>query len=339
MKKTWLALAALASVSGVASAQSSVTLFGVADVGVQYVKNGDDTQYRLASGNNLTSRLGVRGIEDLGGGLKAGFWLESHVNVDDGTINTSNKFWHRRSTVSLIGGFGELRLGRDTLPTWNALADFDPFGTVGVGDRSRLWNVYGGVATKTRGDNLVSYFLPTSLGGLYGQVTVGAGEGVPGNKYIGGRIGYKAGPIDVTGAYSKTETATDEDFKTALISGSYDFGFLKFGLTYQQTELADDKDKLIGASAWAPVGSGLIKFAYTRINGAGTGTHGDADQLALGYQHNLSKRTAIYTTVAHIKNKDGAGNAGSYTVQTLSGITAVAGEKSTGVDLGIRHSF
>lgn len=342
MKKSLIALAVLGTCSGMAAAQSSVTLFGIADVGVQYVKNDDAKQFRLASGGNATSRFGVRGVEDLGGGLKAGFWLESHVNFDDGSINSSGKFWHRRSTASLMGGFGEIRLGRDLLPTWTALYDYDPFGTVGVGDRGRMFAVLGDVATKNRGDNVVSYLTPSTLGGLYGQLSLGAGEGTLGNKYIGGRIGYKAGPIDITGAYGTTEATPDDDYKLAIVSGSYDFGFAKFSLTYQQTELADAKDKLAGVGVWVPVGAGVIKAAYTKINGNGTNQHGDADQLALGYQHNLSKRTALYTTVAYIKNKDGA-NIGNYSVAGLTdgngNIAMTPGEKSMGFDLGIRHSF
>lgn len=192
MKKSLVALAVLGGFAGMAAAQSSVTLFGVVDVAATYVKNDDAKQKKLTSGGNSTSRLGFRGVEDLGGGLKASFWLESHINVDDGTQNSSGKFWHRRSTVSLSGGFGEVRLGRDLLPTWTAFANYDPFGTVGVGDKGRLFNVYGGAATKIRADNIIAYFLPSTLGGIYGQVSVAAGEGNDANKYVGGRLGYKA---------------------------------------------------------------------------------------------------------------------------------------------------
>ena len=112
MKKSLLALAVLGSFAGVAAAQSSVTLFGVADASARQVKNGSaGSQKQLASGGNATSRFGLRGLEDLGGGLRAGFHLESGINLDTGT--TDAKFWGRRSTVSLLGGFGEVRLGRD----------------------------------------------------------------------------------------------------------------------------------------------------------------------------------------------------------------------------------
>jgi predicted porin len=135
MKKSLLVLAALGAFAGAASAQSSVTLFGILDVGARYTKNGDQKLKTLSTDGINSSRLGFRGVEDLGGGLKAGFWLESAVNPDAGTAN-STRFWHRRSTVSLSGGWGELRLGRDYTPQFWNLTVFDPFGTNGVGTES-----------------------------------------------------------------------------------------------------------------------------------------------------------------------------------------------------------
>jgi predicted porin len=337
MKKSLFALAVLGAFSGLAAAQSSVTLFGVADVAATYVKNGSEDQKKLTSGANATSRIGFRGVEDLGGGLKASFWLESHINFDDGTQNSSGKFWHRRSTVSLSGDFGEVRLGRDLLPTWTAYADFDPFGTVGVGDRGRLLNVYGGAATKNRADNIIAYFLPANLGGFYGQLSVAAGEGNDANKYVGGRLGFKSGAIDVTAAYGQTELAAD-DYKVAVLSGSYDFGVAKLSASYQQTDYLSNKDKFLGLGVTAPVGPGTVKFAYTRVDGETSGAHGDANQFAIGYVYDLSKRTALYTTFAYIKNKSGA-NGGNYTVSDITGYTMPSGDKSRGFDVGIRHSF
>jgi predicted porin len=150
MKKSLVALAALA-VAGVASAQSSVTLFGIVDAAI----TGYETKSEGAFGNTFktsatkltnsgynTSRIGFRGTEDLGGGLAASFWLEAALLNDDGTTGgnvanvapiTTTGLFNRRSTVSLSGGFGEVRLGRDYTPTfWNDTV-FDPFGTTGVG--------------------------------------------------------------------------------------------------------------------------------------------------------------------------------------------------------------
>src|SRR6218665_1644124 len=113
MKKSLIALAVLAA-SGAAMAQSSVTLFGIVDTAFGYVDNANaagDSVYGLSTSGNATSRLGFRGTEDLGNGLKAGFWLEGEIFGDDG--NAAGFNFKRRSTVSLAGGFGEVRLGRD----------------------------------------------------------------------------------------------------------------------------------------------------------------------------------------------------------------------------------
>src|SRR5215212_5877834 len=100
MKKSLLALAVLGAYAGVASAQSSVTLYGTLDMAGTYVKNdGSSRRFSLATNGINSSQLGFRGIEDLGGGLKAGFILLAGVNADTGSAN--NQFWNRRATVSL----------------------------------------------------------------------------------------------------------------------------------------------------------------------------------------------------------------------------------------------
>ncbi|RYF75452.1 MAG: porin, partial [Comamonadaceae bacterium] len=150
MKKSLVALAALA-VAGVASAQSSVTLFGVVDASISHYEatsrysNANPFALNLGSlkqsstvlANSAlnSSRLGFRGTEDLGGGLAAGFWLEAGVNNDEGTGTATGGGlqFNRRSTISLSGPFGEIRLGRDYTPTFNNDSVFAPFGTNGVG--------------------------------------------------------------------------------------------------------------------------------------------------------------------------------------------------------------
>ena len=334
-KPSLLALAAVATLgTGAAQAQSSVTLFGVLDVGVRHVDNAGTTQSQLSTDGLQSSRLGFRGTEDLGGGLKAGFWLESAINADTGTANSA-RFWHRRATVSLSSAsLGEIRLGRDLVPTWTALGDFDPFGTNGIGDTSLSYAALGGVDTKVRSDNMVSYFLP-SAGGFYGQLSLAAGEGVVGKKYTGGRAGFRSGPVDVTVAYSQTEVTTD-DVKLAVVAGSYDFGMVKLMASAQQAEYQTSKDRHYTVGLTAPVGVGQIRASYVKTDGSGAIGDRDADQFAIGYVHNLSKRTAVYTTYALIENKGTA----NYTVGTISGFTMPkTQENSQGFELGLRHAF
>lgn len=341
--KKFATLAVLAAISGGAYAQSSVTLFGVIDEAARYVKNGDLKIKSLASGGINTSRLGVRGVEDLGDGLKAGFWLETGLNADSGTQSDSTRFWNRRSTVSLMGNFGEIRLGRDFTPTYTGYSDYDPFGDNGVAASSKFDSNLGTLRdTGTRADNQIAYFLPSNLGGVYGRASVAAGEGTAGKKYYGGRIGYAAGPVDVSVSYGQTTVAPllgEDKFKIADIGASYDFGVVKAMGYYTQSKFADQKIATYSIGAVVPVGVGQIKAAYTHANASGTNAAGvnvdanDANQFALGYIYNLSKRTAVYGTGAYVKNK------GNATFAVASAPTLVAGGKSTGLEVGLRHTF
>src|SRR5665647_2881221 len=191
MKKSLVALAALAVV-GAASAQSSVTLFGVVDAAVSYGSGDVSNKTQLTNSGYNSSRLGFRGVEDLGGGMSASFWLEAGLANDDGqgaATNSNNQAsgagagvngrqgltFNRRSTVSLAGGWGELRLGRDYTPQFWNLTVFDPFGTNGAGTTQTLNSIITGV-TAVRASNSVGYFLPGNLGGFYGQFQHYRGE-------------------------------------------------------------------------------------------------------------------------------------------------------------------
>jgi predicted porin len=357
--KKFATLAVFAAISGGAYAQSSVTLFGIVDEAARYVKNGDNKIKSLASGGLNTSRIGVRGVEDLGSGLKGGFWLESGINADTGASSDGNRFFNRRSTVSLIGNFGEVRLGRDFTPTYTGYSDYDPFGDNGVAASSKFDQPLGvvrdngapgstgaqatpGAGQGTRLGNQIMYLLPSNLGGLYGRAAVAAGEGTAGNKYYGGRIGYGAGPLDVSVAYGQYEVAPlggEDKFKVADAGASYDFGVVKVMGYYTQSKFAAQKIASYSVGVLAPIGVGQVKAAYTHANASGTTAanvnvdSNDADQFALGYVYNLSKRTAVYGTAAYVKNK------GNATFAVASNPTLAAGEKSTGAEVGVRHSF
>jgi predicted porin len=385
MKKSLTAVAALA-VAGLASAQSSVTLFGVIDAGVTYQSAtsrdpvtgvaSKQSKWSLANSGYNSSRLGFRGTEDLGGGLAASFWLEAPITNDDGATGVST--FNRRSTVSLSGGFGELRLGRDYTATfWNDTV-FDPFGTNGSGS-SVINTVSGSTGLNNvnyvRASNMVGYFLPPNLGGFYGQVQYSLNENTKtsatdltaassssAGRYVGGRFGYANGPLDVALAMGENvaadTTSLTRKVQTINLGASYDFGPVKlFG------ELSNVKNKfelaagnsrdsyngyLIGASM--PVGAGLIRASYSmvRYNEGAAGLTGEdprVQKLAIGYVHNLSKRTALYATVARVNNRNDAAYTGSLSAAGTTGYgSAGVGytglpRSSTGYDFGIRHAF
>lgn len=224
-----IALAVLATAAASASAQSTLTVFGLMDLSVNQVKNGSTSMKSMDTAGLNTSRLGFRGTEDLGGGLLAGFWLEAGVSGDTGGTggstgynssgSTTTGFFNRRSTLSLSGGFGEVRLGRDYVNTFSNIASFDAYGANGFGSNINLYLGLGpaagsspallgsGAGTTVRANNMVGYFLPGNLGGFYGSAQMAAGEGTNGNKYTGFRAGYAAGPVDIGFAMSQTTVA------------------------------------------------------------------------------------------------------------------------------------
>lgn len=223
MKKSILALAVLGACATTAFAQSSVTVFGILDVNARSVKNGSTSIKQLGNNGYSANQLGFRGTEDLGGGLRAGFWIESALSPDVGTATTENgstKFWQRRATVQLAGNFGEVRLGRDLDASYLNLA-FEAFGNLGIASALNLVSTLGsGVTTLVRADNMVAYYLPATLGGVYGIAAVAPGEGTPGQKYTGVRLGYADGPVNVAVAFGKTATATTDDYKIANVGGT-----------------------------------------------------------------------------------------------------------------------
>ena len=342
MNKSLIALAVLGAFAGVASAQSSVTIGGTMDLNAHNVSNSGRGSVQSLGNNGLSSSaLRFLGTEDLGGGLKAGFWLESAIFPDTGSVDTT-RFWGRRSTASLIGGFGEVRLGRDYTPTFWNMTIFDPFGTNGVGSSTNP-AIYSGQTTHTRADNSIGYFLP-AMGGIYGQVMAAAGEGNTAAKYVGGRIGFAAGPINVAAAYGKQYAATASfpagvvagtgDFKTWNIAGSYDLGVARLMAQYNKEKFGGNNREadryLLGVSV--PLGQGTINASYVRVDQKNSSN--DVTQIALGYQYALSKRTTIYGTGSRLDNKGAL-------ALSLAGHTSnpTPGGNSTGLEVGLRHTF
>ncbi len=340
MKRSTLALASLATLAlsttfaTPALAQSSVTLFGVLDVAARQVKN-NASQSRLDSSGLSSSRLGFRGTEDLGGGLRAHFWVEGALTVDDGTA--SGQTWQRRSTVGLQGGFGEVRLGREKNPSGLAWEQADPFGDTGMGAVGRFNQLAGllpagGVNNSfSRTSNQISYYTPGSGFFLHGAVA--AGEGTLGNKHLGLRVGYRAGPILASIAYGGTEVTTATDLKRTTFGASYDLKTVKlFGMFAKTDAGANDQDNyLLGISM--PLGRFDLRASYNKVDGNGAFSSRSATGYALGSAYTLSRRTAVYATVAQINNK-GASN-----LTVATGTALSPGRKSSGYEVGVRHSF
>lgn len=338
MKKYCIALAC-ACVAGGAWAQSSLTLFGVLDVGVARVSGDTMSRTGLSTGGANISRLGFRGVEDLGGGLAASFWLEAGLDVDTGTGKSAGALsFNRRATASLSGSWGELRLGRDDAATFLNTLIFDPFLTNGVGGN----NAFIMLGAPIQISNAISWFAPAGLGGFYGQAQYAFGEQPSGaansdqGNYWGVRAGWRGQALHVAAAAGRLKGATsgdDNDIRNAGIS--YDFGLARPSLLW-----AVEDRKGVKITAWelgvtAPVGPGELRAQVSRYDTANS----DADwrKFAIGYGYNLSKRTQVYATVAHVSNSAGAQK--SIGVQGLAAPGTSLGGNSDGYEAGIRHSF
>lgn len=348
MKKTLIALAAVAA-TGAAFAQSSVTLFGIVDIGVTSIDQGNDRLTSVTNEGQASNRLGFRGVEDLGGGMKASFWLEGGFSADTGVGagSTGGFEFNRRSTLGLSGGFGEVRLGRDYTPTFYNHSAYTVFGTNGLGNSLQTFSTLGsGTSTGVRANNSISYFTPT-IAGFQGQLMVGLKESAATNtpnEYTGVRIVYNAGPLSasVATASEGSNVATDS-YKRTNVGATYDFGVAKLFAFYNDGKFGARKGKQFAIGATAPVGPGLLKASYAQAdyNAAAitaTPAANDATHITIGYDYPLSKRTTIYGVVSRVSN-DGAG---TFTANGLSGAAAAPmtpGGNSTGYGIGVRHNF
>jgi predicted porin len=356
--KAALGLALGAVGVGGAWAQGSVTLGGVADTAVRHVRNEDlGGVTSLVSGSNATSRFVLRGTEDLGSGLSAGFHLESGVALDTGASTTSTALFDRRATLSLASNkAGELRLGRDYVPSYTNWVRFDPFSHVGVAGSNNfvsatptgpIRSAFGASPnTTTRTSNSLQWLMPAGWGGFEGGVMLAADENGTAaagqHKVQGARLGYAAGPLVVSGAVTRTKndlTAATGHFDDRVIAALYDFGPVRVSLALRRFDQATARQDNVLVGAWIPVGSGEIKASWYRASfsgrvGATTLDANSARQLGLGYVHNLSKRTALYGTFSHVDNR----GALAYAVPGGAGGLA-AGGSSRGMELGLRHNF
>jgi predicted porin len=356
MKKTVIALAALGAFAGTASAQTAVTIYGVVDAGFVAESGGSaGSVKKLTSGVASGSRIGFRGIEDLGGGLSAVFLLENGFAVDNGALGQGGLLFGRQAHVGLTGAFGTVTFGRQYTPQYLTLAFADPFSTGMAGDAANIMPNTGNGSSRM--DNAVKYTTPT-WGGFNADLAYGFGEIAGDNtagRQFGLALGYKGGPFAVRVGYHNrnNDTATvknTDDGESTLLAGTYDFGFAKahlgygwnkglnssplrnttnpFGSLVAPTASTDSNDLLVGVTV--PFGASTVLASYVRKDDKNAANR-DADQWAIGYRYSLSKRTDVYAAYASINNKNGAG----YTVG--SAIEAGSGDKA--FNLGVRHTF
>ena len=358
MKRNISRLAVLAFTGAMASgawAQSSLTLYGIMDAGVMASDTGapgEGRQVQLATGNSAGTRLGFRGVEDLGGGLKAVFQQEMGIANDTGAILTfgepGNVVFGRKSVVGLQGGFGELYLGRDYTPAWWAIFRTDRF----------RFGLPGTTATSsgvlmTRANNGIFYVTP-SFRGWRGRLayTFGAEAASPDERgrLLGGAIEYKSGPLFVTAAMqrrkdlapgSTTETASMTERGGGV---EYDFGRHAVSAGYWQADPvatsagAVDRSRAVwlGASTKVGIGKVQLQVTHTRLEVVGRGD-GRALTAGVSYLHPLSKRTTLYAGYGMVNNDSNARMPLNTGTVRVGGRTFDADPRALLV--GMRHDF
>jgi predicted porin len=362
MKLSLLALAVLGAFAGAASAQSNVTIYGVADVAISRTDtNTTDSVWGLTSGQQSGSRIGFRGTEDLGGGLSAIFTLENGYNIDTGTLGQGGRLFGRQGFVGLSStALGVVKLGRQYTMNHDALNVFDPFltnlagstenaipGTAALGLPGLPYFWAGSVVAlgtaapasglvigaspnvDVRVDNSI-VFQTNNLGGFTGALQYGLGEQA--GSFSNGRQlavsgTYSNGPIAAVATYTDARSTTGAiDQKSFLIGGTYNFGFAKLHAGYQDNELESGAATLLESQTFllgATVPVGVGSAFGSWIRADVKNVDAKSDQFALGYAHPLSKRTNLYTSAGWQRSE----------------ATGVADVKATIFNAGIRHLF
>ncbi|CAB3759527.1 porin [Paraburkholderia solisilvae] len=343
-----------ASVSVGAYAQSSVTLYGIADAGIEFLTGAPNAQgkasnlLREESGGAKSSRIGLKGSEDLGGGLKAIFQLEGGIDLTSGKSQQSGRLFGRQAYVGLSSRYGALTFGRQRVPMYDFSVAYDPL----------AYNIYGLKQTDGqftgRADNSVKYkgrVGPVSYEALYStgfDATIENGGEVPGAFKVGREIGaavqYASGPFSAMVVYdlrNGTSVLTQSEKEQHLAAAAtYQIGKAKgfVGYRWLSSTLPLDPttqghaDEFWGGVSYRVIAPLTVAGAvfWTDITSAGQ----RPIYLAATAKYSLSKRTVLYSELGYVKNSHGS-NLGLNGYDT----DVVADHNQTGVMLGVTHYF
>ncbi|TNF51547.1 MAG: porin [Burkholderiales bacterium] len=282
-----LCVTAALAVTGAAHAQSSVTLYGVVDLSLAKV-SGQDLKLAGASPlTNGTSRFGLRGTEDLGGGMKASFNFEAQVNPETGA--TGDPFFGRAANMTLSGGFGSVLLGRTLTPGFRAVSAWELSGSANYNPVSSQFSYVG---VNSRNNSQISYTTP-SFGGFTATVAhilkANTSDGRSKSEF---NVIYRAGPLAASMAYNKLSGGDANH----MVGAAYDFGAARVAASYHDaTGAGRGKGFTLGAKVPAGPVSLIIDVARDTENK-------DTDML-LEARYPLSKRTFAY--FAHSRNGKG----------------------------------
>lgn len=331
------------------STPTGVTLYGIVDGGVEVATHSPGgnggTAARVSSGNMSTNRWGLRGVEDLGSGLRSIFVLESGFELDTGVSAQGNRLFGRQAYVGLQNQYGALTFGRQQTAIYEMFGAFDAFSTNARYSLSAVDAAFNG-----RADNAVKY--KGSFGGLttigyysFGRNNDGEVPGSPEtSRDVGGGVSYSAGNLQVGVAYDQyqgnTQAIRQRNAKRLAAGANYTIGQVKLfgGYRWLQDQGADSATAMsthtnlywLGASYQLTGALQLLGGVYYTDQ-----RHGNQDPLLaiVGADYAFSKRTDVYTKLAFARNR-GNSNLGAAGVGTV-----VPDENQTAFTVGIRHRF
>jgi predicted porin len=360
MKKTWIPAAALLALNGAAQAQSSVTIYGVVDVGL-YGKQlaGTARTKNVESGVMETPHLGFRGSEDLGGGLRANFDLSTFMAPDSGGATRGipgEAFWSRSAWVGVSGSAGALRLGRMSTPNFINNIRFNPFGASSVINPTFLHTylgsptqpmVTGSGATDSGWSNSLGYTSPT-LGGAVVALQAAPSEGTSSGRRVGGSLAWTGAQLAAMLSFDKVSRAalafplgiptlpgavppfTASDFSTVQLGMSFELPVVKLFGQLARTEITGTRpgppgEKTIALRTLqlglaAPIGSGRVLLSAA---------HTSKEQTLVADQ---SRTTTTLGYDHHLSKRTDV-----YTVLMSDKVSELS--RGTGYALGIRHRF
>lgn len=364
MKKAYAIAAAIATLSGVAHAQTNVTIYGIIDTAVEgytHANAAGQSVVRMPSlsGGMFPSRFGLRGAEDLGGGMKAIFTLENGLQPDTGAVNQGGRLFGRQAWVGLQSDWGALTAGRTYSMLYLSTFDVDPFGpgTYGIGSLDSF-------IPNARHDNSLSYkgtFNGVTVGATYslGRDTSNAG-GPAGTNCAGesatnaqacreysamlryddraSRYGAVVAYDRLNGGVGAANNLTSSDLHDSRlhVAGYLNVDKWKFGAGWLHRR--NDGNATTPTSDLAYIDAGYRLTPLLMFDGQVArldfkDSPNDSTQFLLRAMYDLSKRTTVYVAGGYIRNQ------GTAAVALSSGGTVGAGMSQTGLLTGIKHSF
>ncbi len=329
MKKSLLAMALVSAFAAPAFAQN-VEVYGVVDVGVQHTDNGVTSVTDMKSSGQSDSRIGFKGGENLGGGLKAEFLLEAGLDLTNGQNAQNGTLFGRQSWVGLTSDtMGSVRLGRQLSTVYTTAYSVDP---TRVGLNGGFAQLLGGAQQL---DRAVTYSSP-SMGGFKAEAQYGFGgkdkESDARVLSLGGS--YTAGPLMLTGvrAVQNADSTVIGSVKetTTLVGGTYDLQQVKLHASWAESKPeGGDKTKSYMLGASAPMGAkGNVMASWTNVKTDNV-ANSKSDVYSVAYTYGLSKRTNVYASYAYTANDSQA---------DLGGAGAL-GKDVSKYAVGVRHSF